>query len=71
MSRAPRVFTPAFRESLARVNHACRWLRAQGVRVLSLSFPKNDAPHLVVDRNPHALPPGSGDLSITIRLVKK
>jgi hypothetical protein len=24
-------------------------------------------PRIVVDRNPHALPPGSGELSITIR----
>jgi hypothetical protein len=63
----PRVFTSAFLENLARVNRACRWLRARGARVLALSFPEDGAPHIEIDRNLHALPPGSGDLSITVR----
>jgi hypothetical protein len=67
LNRQPRVLTPTLALRLHRVNTISRWLRDRGVRVLATDFLSGGRTCIVVDRNTHALPPGSGDISIIIR----
>jgi hypothetical protein len=67
VSPQPRVLTAAFAADLSRVNRIHRWLRDRGVRVLATELFAGVPARIIVDRNAHALPPDSSDISIVIR----